>query len=141
MSFVPSLASAQHIVVTLRSSKTDSFRLGQSLITARTASQICVVTAMQHYFQLVAPSSGPSFLFPVRQAPYQVSGHFPPTGFHSLKGHTFRVGAASTTAAVGLPDWLIKIMDRWSSDWYQLYIRTPRELLLSAAPRMANVTL
>lgn len=61
--------------------------------------------------------------------------------FHSLKGDTFRVGAASTAAAVGLPDWLIKIMDRWSSDWYQLYIRTPRELLPSAAPRMANVTL
>ena len=61
--------------------------------------------------------------------------------FHSLKGHTFRVGAASTTAAVGLPDWLIKIMDRWSSDCYQLYIRTPREVLPSAAPRMANVTL
>ena len=83
MSFVPSLASAQQLVVTLRSSKTDPFRLGQSLITARTASQICVVTAMQHYFQLVAPSSGPSFLFPVRQAPYQVSGHFPPTGYRA----------------------------------------------------------
>ena len=77
------LPGAQQLVVTLRPSKTDSFRLGQSLITARTASQICVVTAMQHYFQLVAPSSGPSFLFPVRQAPYQVSGHFPPTGYRA----------------------------------------------------------
>ena len=81
MSFVPSLASAQQLVVTLRSSKTDSFRLGQSLIIARTGSQICAVTAIQHYFQRVAPSSGPSFLFPVQQAPYQVSGHFPPTGY------------------------------------------------------------
>ena len=44
--------------------------------------------------------------------------------FHSLKGHTFRVGAASTAAAVGLPDWLIKIMGRWSSDCYRLYIRS-----------------
>ena len=77
------LPGAQQLVVTLRPSKTDSFRLGQSLITARTASQICVVTAMQHYFQLAAPSSGPSFLFPVRQAPYQVSGHFPPTGYRA----------------------------------------------------------
>ena len=61
--------------------------------------------------------------------------------FHSLKGHTFRVGDASTAGSVGMPDWLIKIMDRWSSDCYQLYIRTPREVPPSAAPRMANVTL
>ena len=61
--------------------------------------------------------------------------------FHSLKGHTFCVGAASTAAAVSLPYWLIKIMDKWSSDCYQLYIRTPREVLPSAAPRMADVTL
>ena len=33
------LPGAQQLVVTLRPSKTDSFRLGQSLITARTASQ------------------------------------------------------------------------------------------------------
>ena len=61
--------------------------------------------------------------------------------FHSLKGHTLCIGAASTAAAVGLPDWLIKITDRWSSYGYQLYIRTPREVLPSAAPRMASVTL
>ena len=63
MSFFPSLASAQQLVVTLRSSKTDSFRLGQSHIIARTASQICAVIAMQCYFQLAAPPSGPLFSF------------------------------------------------------------------------------
>ena len=77
------LPGAQQLVVTLRSSKTESFPLGQSLIIARTGSQVCAVTAMQHYFQLVAPSSGPYFLFPVRQAPYQVSGHFPLTGYRA----------------------------------------------------------
>ena len=77
------LPGAQQLVLTLRSSKTESFRLGQSLIIARTGSQVCTVTAMQHYFQLVAPSSGPYFLFPVRHAPYQVSGHFPLTGYRA----------------------------------------------------------
>ena len=132
MSFVPSLASAQQLVVTLRSSKTDSFRLGQSLFIARTGSQVCAVTAMQHYFQLVALPSGPLFSFQssrllARSAVISLPRDIVRLAglpFHSLKGHTFRIGVASTAAAVGLPDWLIKIMGRWSSDCYQLYIRT-----------------
>ena len=129
MSFVPSLASAQQLVVTLRSSKTDSFRLGQSLIIARTGSQICAVTAIQHYFQRVAPSSGPLFSFQssrllTRSAVISLLRdilRLVGLPFHSLKGHTFRIGAASTAAAVGLPDWLIKIIGRWYFDCYQLY--------------------
>ena len=58
----------------------------------------------------------------------------------SLKGHSFRIGAASTAVAGGLPDWLIKVLGRWSSDCYQLCIRTPESVLLSAAPRMASVS-
>ena len=131
-SVVPSLASAQQLVVTLRSFKTDSFRLGQCLIIARTGSQVCAVTAVKHYFQLAAPSSGPLFSFQSSRLLTRSAVIFllrdivglAGLPFHSLKGHTFPIGAASTAAAVGLPDWLIKIMDRWSSDCYQLYIRT-----------------
>ena len=134
MSFVPSLASAQQLVVTLRSFKTDSFRLGQSLFIARTGSQVCAVTAMQHYFQLVATPSGPLFFFSFQSSRLLARSavislprdivRLAGLPFHSLTGHTFRIGVASTAAAVGLPDWLIKIMGRWSSDCYQLYIRT-----------------
>ena len=53
VSFVPSLASPQHMVITLRSSKTDPFRAGQSLLIARADSSLCAVTAMQHYFEFV----------------------------------------------------------------------------------------
>ena len=63
MSVVPSLASPQHMVITLRSSKTDPFRAGQSLLIARADSSLCTVTAMQHYFQFVAPPPGPLFIF------------------------------------------------------------------------------
>ena len=55
----------------------------------------------------------------------------------SIKGHSFCIGAASTRAAAGLPDWLIKVFGRWSSDCYQLCIRTPQQVLLSTAPQLA----
>ena len=148
VSFYPSLAYPQHMTVTLKSSKTDSFRAGQSLIIARAASPVCAVTAMRQYIQTVSPPKGPLFFFQsgrlltrstvvclLRDAARHAG-----LPFHSLKGHSFRIGAASTAAAAGLPDWLIKVMGRWSSDCYQLYIRTPQQVLLSAAPRMASVS-
>ena len=143
MSFFPSLASAQQLVVTLQSFKTDSFRLGQFHIIARLASQIFAVIAMQRHFQLAASPSGPLFsfrsgrlltrsavIFLLRDIVRLVG-----LPFHSLKGHTFRIGAASTAAALGLPDWLIKIIGRWYSDCYQLYIRTTSKSAAFCASR------
>ena len=147
-SFVPSLASPQHMVITLLLSKADPFRADQSLLIARADSSLCAVTAMQHYYQFVAPPPGPLFIFrsgrlltrATSTSLLRDAARHAGLPFHSLKGHTcsFRIGAASSAAAAGLPDWLIKVMGRWSSDCYQLYIRTPKQVLLSAAPRMAS---
>ena len=60
--------------------------------------------------------------------------------FKTFKGHSFGNGAASSTVAMGLPDWLIKVLRRWSSDCYQLYICTPHNVLLSAVPQMASLS-
>ena len=147
VSFHPSLASPQHIIVTLKSSKTDSFRAGQSLLIARADTPVCAVAAMQHYFQSTSPCPGPLFSFQsgrllTRSAVICLlrdAARHARLPYHSLKGHSFRIGAASTAAAAGLPDWLIKVLGRWSSDCYQLYIRTPQQVLLSAAPRMSSV--
>ena len=146
VSFVPSLASPQHMVITLWSSKTEPFCTGQSLLIARGDSSLCAVTAMQHYFQFVAPPPGPLFIFQsghlltratVTSLLHDTACHAG-LSFHSLKGHSFCIGAPSSAAAAGLPDWLIKVMGRWSSDCYQLYIRTPKQVLLSTAPRKAS---
>ena len=104
---------------------------------------------MRNYFLLARPQS-PLFSFHSSRlftrksvvsllwdAARQASLPYP---YSSLKGHSFRVGAASTAAAAGLPDWLIKVLGRWSSGCYQLYIHTPQNVLMSAAPRMARVT-
>ena len=147
VSFHPSLACPQQMSIFLKASKTDAFRQGHTLVIACSASQVCAVTAMRNYF-LAARPRGPLFVFQsgrlltrsvvinlLRDAARNAG-----VPHNSLKGHSFRIGAASTAAAAGMPDWLIKVLGRWSSDCYQLYIRTPRNVLLSAAPRMAGVT-
>ena len=148
ITFYPSLECPQRLQVTLKSSKTDSFRQGHSLVIARCSSLLCPVSAMHQFFLLGHPQSGPLFSFQsscllTRSSVshlLRASARSAGLPYQSLKGHSFRIGAASTAAAAGLPDWLIKVLGRWSSDCYQLYIRTPESVLLSAVPKMANVS-
>ena len=47
-------------------------------------------------------------------------------------GHSFRIGAASSAAKMGLPAYLIQIFGRWSSSPYQRYIHMPSSTLARA---------
>ena len=124
MTFSPSLARPQYMLLKLKSSKTDSFRQGQSLVVARCSSLLCPVSAMQRYFMLAQPQPGLLFYFQSGRLLTQSSvthllkdsARCAGLPYDSLKGHSFRIGAAS---AAGLPDWLIKVLGCWSSDCYQ----------------------
>ena len=102
---------------------------------------------MKEYFLLAKPERGPLFYFQSgRYLTRSTVSHLLRDSsrtaglpYRSLKGHSFRIGTASVAAEAGLPDWLIKVLGRWSSDCYQLYIRTPQSTLESVAPRMATV--
>ena len=48
-------------------------------------------------------------------------------------GHSFRIGAATTAAACGVQDSLIKTLGRWESAAYMLYVRPPRETLCNVS--------
>ena len=47
----------------------------------------------------------------------------------NFNDHSFRIGAASTAAARGMEDCMIKILGRWESDAYQRYVKIPRQEL------------
>ena len=55
-----------------------------------------------------------------------------------FSGHSFRIGAATTAVLQGVPDSLIKMMGRWESAAYQLYIRTPRETLCGVSHTLVH---
>ena len=48
-------------------------------------------------------------------------------------GHSFRIGAATTAAAVGVEDSVIKTLGRWESSAYLAYVRIPRECLAAVS--------
>ena len=52
--------------------------------------------------------------------------------------HSFRIGAATTAAAAGLPPWLIKKLGRWHSDTYLTYLCCPDSVLSSVPQVLAS---
>ena len=52
--------------------------------------------------------------------------------------HSFRIGAAITTKDVGISDTHIKMLGRWESSAYQLYVRTSSYQLAKLSKRMVS---
>ena len=138
-------------ILSIRTSKTDPFRQGCQVRLAPSGHPIlCPAKALTDYLR-IAHLSPCSSLFawssgnPLCRATLTngIKWLAAATGINErlYSSHSFRIGAATTASAAGLPDSLIKTMGRWSSDAYQTYIRTPLPLLDSVASTMANYKL
>ena len=57
-----------------------------------------------------------------------ISGSLCPSLYAS---HSFRIGAATTVAAVGITLLLIKTLERWNSNSYMPYIRCPQSVIFT----------
>ena len=127
--------------------QSDPFRVGVSIYMGRTSNTLCPVAAMLAYLANRPQVSSPLFIF--RNGTYltrdrlvvHIRQGLLPMGMdpshHS--GHSFRIGAATTAAQVGVEDSVIKMLGHWESASYQRYIRTPRDQLAAISSCLTQV--
>ena len=126
-----------------------SVRKGVQVFIGATNDHLCPVAALMTYlavrdkdmttplfkFQDNEPMSRDRFVREVRKALQEA-------GMDQSKyaGHSFRSGAATVAAACGLEDSLIKALGRWESSAYQIYVKLPRQSLVSIAAHLSKQT-
>ena len=143
---VDSRVNPQLLRVHLRHRKTDPFGNGITLSLGRTGHLLCPVSAVLSYLAVRSGVPGPLFILPngsplsrnmlITSIRETLALHGVDTTLYS--GHSFRIGAATTAAAVGLGDALIKKLGRWKSSAYMSYIRLPTDCLAQASARLVD---
>ena len=139
-----------YISITLRQSKTDPFRRGQSIHIYVTSTTTCPVQAMHNYSDMlitkqphhlvfsagtISPLSRPQLTAILRQLLSQAG--LCPSQYAS---HSFRIGAATTAAAVGLTPSLIKTLGRWNSNAYMAYVHCPESVIATIPQRLSTAS-
>ena len=144
---VPHLqAMVKTIVIYIKVSKTDQFGKGYHIHLARTGASLCPVSALLDYLSIRGTSKGPLFLLSIKQPltrsvlVSKVRSALSTSGVDVEKysGHSFRIGAATTTLRAGNSDAKIKMLGHWESSAYQLYLQAPSEELASVCPILAT---
>ena len=134
------------LCVQLKHSKTDPFRAGVSIFLGRTNQLLCPVAAVLAYMAIRPPDPGPLFMLADRSyltrewLVIQLRQGLEAVGIDPSRfsGHSFRIGAATTAAQVGIEDATIKMLGRWESAAYQCYVRTPRDQLAAISARLVQ---
>ena len=130
----------------IKASKTDPFRHGASVFLGTRRGDVspmaAILSNMVLQGQEVVPFSRfangnfltwDRFISAVRSA-------LESAGYHSslYAGHSFCIRAATTAAQCGISDALIKMLGRWQSTVYMVYIRTPQDTLCSVSRQLVQ---
>jgi hypothetical protein len=139
-----------HVILTLKASKTDPFRKGVSIRLFSTLSTVNPYSLLIRYYQIrISAGAVPTDPLFVTQTGSPLDRRTFITLLKSVlqhigldsdcyNGHSFRIGAASSCAAVRIEDHLIKTLGRWTSDCYYRYIRTPISAIRDAQRSLAT---
>lgn len=133
------------VQVFIKASKTDPFRKGVKVYLGSTSNSLCPVAAVAAYMAVRGMKPGPFFKFkdgkPLSRESLvkRIREALAASGFDATQysGHSFRIGAATTAAAVGIEDSLIKTLGRWESSAYLLYVKVPRDRLTVVSKRLS----
>lgn len=139
---VDSHEAPSRMAVRIRSSKTDKFGQGVTIIIGKGSATLCPVAAMLHYLAVCPDSTGPLFIdernrhLTKQRFIAEVKEALALLGISSeaYKG----IGAATTAAAGGVSETLIKDMGWWLSAAYQVYIRTPPAELAKVSAQLVS---
>ena len=144
------LLHTDHISITLCQRLTHSVEDNQSIYNYTTSTTTCPVQALRKYSDMVSitqpeqlvfsagtisPLSRPQLTIILRQLLSQAG--LCPSHFAS---HSFRIGAATIAAAVGLAPALIKMLGRWNSNAYMAYIRCPQSVIATIPQQLSQAS-
>ena len=130
----------------LRQSKCDQFGAGADVVVGVTGQDICPVAAVVEYLRIRGTRPGPFFVDATGATvvkPWFIQRLRAILGAlgipaHQYAGHSFRIGAATSAAAAGIPDSTIQLLGRWHSAAFLRYIRTPKEHLATISASLAQ---
>ena len=139
-----------YISITLRQSKIDPFQRGQLVYVYATSTTACLVRAMHNYKNMFITKQPHHLVF--------CAGTISPLSYQQLTtilrsllsqaglcpslhpSHSFRIGAATTAAAVGLAPSLIKTLGRWNSNAYMVYAFCPQSVIATVPQRLSTAS-
>ena len=132
---VNSTSNPNMIQFHLKRSKCDQFGAGSDVVVGRTDAELCPVLAMLHYLASRGDRPGTFFITAEGQTitkqwfVAQLREVLAAVGLpqEQYAGHSFRIGAATTAALVGIEDSTIQALGRWHSAAFLQYIRMPKE--------------
>ena len=119
------------------------------MVSGKTGDDLCPVSALLSYLACRGIKPGALFTwadgFPLLKTKFvqAVRSALTKAGLHAkdYAGHSFRIGAATTAATVGIQDSAIHILGRWKSASYQLYIRTAPHQLAEVSQKLSKCSI